>query len=539
MEMWKDLLEAETARREQADEDALKLRDEIRQLKMQLTQRPASAGQASAHPTRHAYNFGKRQQFGYNGMLPAADSRAVDSLSAAGGLLGDLPVEENGAVRPSTANGSLAASSVTMIEQLKHENAELRRDLGAQTSMLTSRNRERERLQQEIEDLKLHSRRAAAGLGGQSVAGDSIFERSVSRQGHVRQGHDHGHARSASRLSAGTRGNGTLAEDAMSEFEREREEWEQKISAVRDDLATTKLLNQDLERELNAHLDILTRVEEENKKFLEERDALVEDLQGLQAERDEVLLGLEDKENEVTSLRDEALDRIEELEDAIAQKQEELQNLNTALDSKTADFQELQAEMRAVSESLVALEDDAASKRRKITSLEGDLQAGEREIEELEKRIGEHVAKNERLEVQLESTQSEVAFLREEQEGDKIKIGELEASLTQAQQAYQEEKERLEEERRQREVVIEGEKDEVQKMVAELNSQLGKARDEVRKLRKNLSSKEVEAQQWKDRLDALEGGLKEALGDINGTRSSFLNVSCCAIFSVQLKLTSL
>ena len=51
--------------------------------------------------------------------------------------------------------GSAAASSATLVEQLKHENAELRRDLGAQTSMLASRHRERERLQQEIEGLKL------------------------------------------------------------------------------------------------------------------------------------------------------------------------------------------------------------------------------------------------------------------------------------------------------------------------------------------------------------------------------------------------
>jgi hypothetical protein len=44
----------------------------------------------------------------------------------------------------------------------------------------------------------------------------------------------------------------------------------------------------------------------------------------------------------------------------------------------------------------------------------------------------------------------------------------------------------------------------------------------VRRLRKNLSSREIEATEWKERLQELEDNLREALGDLNGTRASLL-----------------
>ena len=43
-------------------------------------------------------------------------------------------------------------------------------------------------------------------------------------------------------------------------------------------------------------------------------------------------------------------------------------------------------------------------------------------------------------------------------------------------------------------------------------------------MRKNLERKEQEASQWKERLETLETNLKEALGDLSGTRSSILKV---------------
>ena len=130
----------------------------------------------------------------------------------------------------------------------------------------------------------------------------------------------------------------------------------------------------------------------------------------------------------------------------------------------------------------------------------------------------------------------------QEQEGDKIKIGELEASLSTAQGTIQEEKERYRdlehrfaEERRQREILGTQEKEQVQKVLDDLNLQLSKAREEIRKLRKNLSSKEVEATTSKDRLTELETGLRAALGTLDGTKSNFVKVSTPRHYRANLR----
>jgi hypothetical protein len=62
----------------------------------------------------------------------------------------------------------------------------------------------------------------------------------------------------------------------------------------------------------------------------------------------------------------------------------------------------------------------------------------------------------------------------------------------------------------------------VQKYINELNREASNAKDDARRLRKTLSAREVEATEWKERLLELENNLREALGDLNGTRSTFL-----------------
>ncbi|KAF2399739.1 hypothetical protein EJ06DRAFT_530544 [Trichodelitschia bisporula] len=480
MEMWKDLLEAETARREQADEDAEKLREEIRRLKAEAASTVGSQLRSGYMSKRSTMSYGARSESDFS------------------------------------TNDTVNSRTSTLVEALKHENAELRRDLSAQTSMLTSRNRERERLQQEIEDLKLHQRRAHIHGAHEvrSVAGDSIFERSVSRA----------HNRAESRASGGTRA--TQMSDA------ERDDLEKKQAALRDELAQIKMTNQDLERELNAHLDILQNAETENRALKQERELAMEDLQALQSERDEALEALQERDEEIEELREEALKEIDEL--------------NKELDQREQDFAALQQEMKRVSESVVRLEDELNASRRKEQSLEQQLEEHERELEQLDKKLRDTVAKNERLDVQLESGQGEISFLREEQEADKIKIGELEAALSAAQSTIQDEKERMREleeriteERRQRDVLDSQEKEALQKVLDDLNGQNNKSKDEVRKLKRALAAKETEASTWKERLEALEGSLLEALGDLTGTRSSILKDVTKLQSDLEHTLTSL
>ena len=479
MEMWQDLLNAETGRREQAEEDIRKLREELSALRIE---------RASPAANRVDKRTNRRSRLGYQ--------ESVDGESE----------YTNG------VNGSVADSAV-VVDQLKHENAELRRDLGAQTSMLTSRNRERERLQQEIEDLKLMARKSD---GTRSVAGESIFERSISRA----------HQRAPSRASD----TGTHVTEA------ERDDWDKKEGQLRDQNAELRLKFQELERTHNTHLQYVSVLEGDFQEMEQELNNAEEDLKALATERDDALNTAEDMQAQYDRLEQEAVAEIEklekELEDLQAQHQEatkRAQKTQTKLERTTENYKGMQFELGEITTSVTNLEDEKQANMRTIETLEQQINEAEDEIQKWEQKCKELDQKNRKLEITQESLHSEITFLREEQEGDKIKIGELEDALNAAQQTIQDEQEKLreledaiQEERHQRDVLENQSKEEVQKVLDDLNTENGKTKDEVRKLRRGLSAKEVEASTWKQRLEELEQSLRHALGDPNGTKQSLL-----------------
>ncbi|EHK99647.1 putative Anucleate primary sterigmata protein B [Glarea lozoyensis 74030] len=496
MDVWKDMLEQEMVHREQADEENKTLREEIFRLKTETIPAPGLAG---LNHTTNIYNITKKRQI--------SPSRPRSVLS-----------EE----RADDRTGAFSAASTVVedlrqnCEQLRHENAELRREVGAQTAMLTSRNREKERLHQEIEDLKM-LRRGGAG----SVAGDSILDRSASRA----------HVRSASRSSAVTRV--TTMTDA------EREDYENKTAELRDRINSLKIHNQDLQRELESCMeDFETAVEQKKQaealasEMQEALETAEADLLTMQTDRDEALQGQEEAEIMFESLRKEAQEELDGFAAEAEEAQTEIERLQAELADTTENFNSLQNEMREMSEGVVRLEDEHENQTRRIQDLEHDLEEANRELEQMEKNLVDVNGKNHRLTVQQESSQGEIAFLREEQDGDKIKIGHLEAANRAFDQGLREERERVREleerlaaERHQREVVAGKEKQEVQQYINELNRETSTAKDEIRRLKKTLNSREVEAAEWKLRLQELENNLREALGDLNGTRSSLLTVT--------------
>ncbi|PBP17342.1 microtubule associated protein [Diplocarpon rosae] len=492
MDVWKDLLEQETSRREQADDENRKLREEIFRLKTETT-----TGVPGLNHTTNIYNITKKRN--------VSPSRPRSGMS-------EYPDERSGTVSSAT---TLVDDLKRESDQLRHENAELRREVGAQTSMLTSRNREKERLYQEIEDLKLGQRRNCGG----SVTGDSILERSASRA----------HERSSSRTSVGTR--------QKSMDDNEREDFENKHAELRDRINSLKIQNQDLQRELESCMkDFETAVEQKKEVELEAnelQEALEmaeNDVVAMQTERDDALRGQEETEIDFENLRKEAQAELDHYQLEVETATSEIGRLQSELADTTENFNELQNQMRVMSESMLRLEDGHESKGRRIEELERELEEVNREQEQMENNLVEANGKINRLGVQQESSQNEIAFLREEQDGDKIKIGDLEAALKNSEDALHDERERVKEledlisaERHQREVVAGKEKQEVQQFINELNRECSNAKDEARRLRKSLSSQEVEAAEWKQRLMELESNLREALGDLNGTRSSLLH----------------
>lgn len=486
MDIWKDLFEQETLRCERINDENKRLHEENARLKSESAVNSSAPG---LNHTTNIYNITKKRQFSpvrpRSGMSDKWDDRNC-SFSVESTLVDELKRES---------------------EHLRQENVNLRREVGAQTSMLTSRNREKERLYQEIEELKLNQRKCSAVV-------DSIVERSNSRS----------NQRSVSRASGGTRL--TNLDDA------EREDFENKNAELRDGINSLKIQNQDLRRELDSCMeDFETAISQKTKaeilanKMREALGAVENELMTIQAERDEALHGQEEAELMFEAVKKEAQQEIDSISLVLDEANAEIERLQMELTDTTENFNSLQCEMRDMSQALVRLEDDHDFNTRRIGELEKELGEANRELEQLEKSLVESNEKSSRLAVQLESCQGEIVFLREEQEGDKIKIGNLEAALKTAERTSNDERERFKDlsqrfsnERSQRDALASKEKKEVQQLINQLNRELSSAKDEAKRLRK----KDVEAAEWKQKLVDLEEQLRTALGEIDGTRSSFL-----------------
>ena len=490
-DMWKDLLDQEIARREHVDDENRRLRDELFRLKHE--------GPGGLHHTTNIYNITKKNPRTASPARPTSSSHSE---------------RENG-----TVSGSTLADEVQRErDRLSHEVAELRREINAQASMLTSRNREKDRLYQEIEDLKLAQRRG--GPAPSTV--DTILERSASRNGQDR---------SPSRASGVT--NNNAMQDA------ERDEFEDRQAEMRDKINQLKLQNQNLQNELKSCmndfetvLDGKRQLEDHCGGLQSELEAAENDLLILQKERDDALQEQEAIGVEFDKLRQEAQDEIDSLEEQEDQLREEIKVMDAELKEKTDDLSALQHKMREMSEAINQIDEKMDDTNRQNDKLQRELDETNQEVETLEAKLRDANDKTQRLNVQQENYHVEIGFLREEQENHIVKIGNLEASLDTAQQALHDEKERtkelehrLQSERNQRELFANREKEEVQQHVNELNREASNAKDESRKLRRMLTNKEVETTEWKERLHELENNLRVALGDLSGTRSSLLKVS--------------
>ncbi|EAW09168.1 putative anucleate primary sterigmata (ApsB) [Aspergillus clavatus NRRL 1] len=476
-DMWKDMLDAEAAAREQVEDENKRLQDEVLGLRNEL-------------------NF----------LVAPSLSRHRDRV---GSMVSYTTVSDRDIGRVPTLGSSSSETLVEELRLLRQENAELRREVSAQTSMLTSRNKEKERLYQEIEELKLGQRRD----GGRSVAGDSIFDRSASRA----------HGRSPSRVSDGT---GPLRGDHA-----EREDLELRIGELRDQVSALKLENQTLKAQMEERGK---EYEALDTQYQEEADQLEEWLQAARQECDQVRQEAAERvahlEAEYAQLEAEAQEELDMMDETVRQKTEECQQLEEELRSQDENLRALQAEMRSASEGIIRLEEDAQNNLQRYEAVQRELENCNQEMETLEKNLYEANTKVQRLTVQIESSQNEIAFLREEQEGDKIRIGDLESELKTYLLSLQSERDktreleaRLAEERHQREVVGSQEKQEVQRIVNELNREASMAKEEARKLKKSLSAQEIETATWRERLMDLENNLRETLGDLTGSRSSLIS----------------
>ena len=375
--------------------------------------------------------------------------------------------------------------------------------------MLTSRNREKQLLDQEIEDLRLAARRD----GNRSIAGDSVVDRSIPRF----------HGRPTSRASNTTKV--TQLSDA------ERESYENKNAELRDINAGLKLEIQDVTRELEACVEELENVDAAKfdyqslqQKYDRDMAIATQDLQNLQAERDEALRLQEDLEIQFQELDRNAQDKVTSLIQEIEEKDQDWNELDLELKNRDDALNELSNEVRHTRDNFAHLEEVMKEKEREIDELAEENQTAHDNYQKLQNEHRELVSKSDRCHVQNQGYQKETKFLREEQESDKIKIGNLQAELTSFKGRIKELDNRLAQEKHQREVIDSKEKRELQTIMDDLNREVSDGKAESTDLKQNLQSREVELTSFKERLLELENNLREVLGEPNGTRSSLLAV---------------
>ena len=456
-DMWKDMLDVEIAAREHSERENRKLREETERLRYRIE----TSGTSVRPDLRESFNsFDRQHAFGSS-------------------------------KRGSTNNKEL--------DLLKQENSELRKEVSAQASMLTSRNREKERLYQEIEELKL-------GNGGRSVAGDSIFDRSASR---------------AQRRSSSDEGESRVDDEAS------REELEVRNGQLRDKVSSLKLENHSIREQLDEYARELEAVD---AAYQADVDLAAAELDHMRKQRDQALQMADERDAAFQELRAEAQEELDNIGGELDQKVEECQHLNEELRQQEASLHLLQAEVRAAGEGILRLEEDSQNNLERYQTVRQELTDSNHEIQALERSLREANNKIQQLTVQIESSQNEIAFLREEQDGDKIKIGDLESELKTHEINLSSEKDKtreLEDElmyaTTHHQALFGNFQKDSERTRNDLNRQALVAKDEVRSMKKALSAQEVETNTWRERLMDLENNLREALGDLTGSRSSLIN----------------
>ncbi|KAI5806098.1 hypothetical protein EDC01DRAFT_609670 [Geopyxis carbonaria] len=489
-----DLLASETSRREAADADNHRLRDEIYRIR---------ASQLDTPQMSRASNYSHSER-------DRSQSRTDRGLAS-------------------------------QLSQTRRENEDLRRDLSAQTSMLTSRNREKDRLYQQIEDLKMNLRSGGHGSvydhrtesrlesrdsRAQSVTSDRLLDRSVSRLGNQ--------SATGTHVSAIT--------------ESEREDFENVNGALRDRISELRLKNQDLEQQLEQAYAELEQRNADWENMVDDMEVANAEVQEMQVERNEALRLREDLEVDFDQLKGEAQEEIDRLEEELEVRVNEIYRLEEEVRMKEDDFRSLQLEMRNVSEVVVRLEDshdahqgETRRLEERIREFEGIVRDNEQEMNVLEGSLRESNEKLERMTVQSESAKNEISFLREEQDADKIKIGELEGLIKSLEMTIMEEKDRVREmreklelERKERGQHGDLKAQEYEKKLNDKNDEVTRTKEEVRTLRGKVAMREQDANQWREKQEEMERGLRQALGDMSSSRAGLMK----SVFKLQTELES-
>jgi chromosome segregation ATPase len=222
------------------------------------------------------------------------------------------------------------------------------------------------------------------------------------------------------------------------------------------------------------------------------------------------------------------------LEEILSEKKGLVQRLEAEMSRRGDETVALGREVELLEGRFVSMEGDIRSKTAKIADLESEIETVHREAAALEQAYRDEKDKNSKLTVQQEGHQNEISFLREEQDGFVMKIGQLEDTVKNMDHLLALEGERVRDlreslrdlsesvldEQRQREA-CEIENLKSLETLGDVQQELSAARDEAGELRRQLASGEDQVKAMREHLAGAEADLRKALGDPNGTLASF------------------
>jgi len=263
---------------------------------------------------------------------------------------------------------------------LKREVEELRKESVAQTQVLSARNREREQLYQELEELKLQTMRNGR-------------EPTVAING------DQGH-----------------------------EECEATINELRDRLTEMRIKNQDQRDELEGALRDLEHVEQEKADAQEDYQVEIDRLQDvidqLVKECDELREAKEESDRVADELDQEIDSLVKEAQEKMAYQEREIRIRDEDLIAMKNDMQDALDKAYLDIESL---EETVLNKNARIENLRDQLQEIEEEHARLLQRYEDNIQQGSRIQVQQEVSARELQFLREEADNAALKMADFQA----------------------------------------------------------------------------------------------------------------
>jgi len=296
-----------------------------------------------------------------------------------------------------TAGGDDPANVVT----LKLEIESLRKESVAQTQVLQARNREREQLYTELEELKLQT---------------------------MRNGRDP---------------NSTL------NGESGHEECEAAINELRDRLTEMRMANQDQRDDLESALRDLEQADQDKldaqEDYQVEIDRLQEIIDQLVKEHDELREAKEETERVADELDQEIESLVKEAQEKMAYQEREIRVRDEDLVAMKTDMQEA---LDKAYTDIESLEETVHNKNGRIENLRDQLQDIEEEHAKLLQKFDDNIQQGSRLQVQQEVSARELQFLREEADNSALKVADfqsLERKLLEAERKLARESARVKE----------------------------------------------------------------------------------------------